>query len=679
MRKTNKHLIATLSVVIALVVVLCMSLIACDHTHNYSKQGKDKDYHWNYCPDDEVVDEASKEAHKDENSDGKCDVCGYEMAASDPSGDPSDPSGTPETPHIHNYSAQGKDSNKHWNYCPDDNAVEESSEADHVDDDVDGYCDVCNYEMGIVSEECVKVELVDGVPTLIVKGNIPEVQLDGEPVRPACVKLHANVETENFYWDDVCSHKWGFEFQVALTDLSYEETPWYWFHLYFYQDENPEEDAQKIHSCDLPRGDLLTVGQSIDYDSIRYTIKAWSDGEEIGTGLVIEATLHYELNVSEINIDTGNGLELIVKGTVSDGVKSLRLHANGNGSDEWFGAPVLVNDGQFEAKFDLTQLKVEDTPWCWFHIYLSKGDNVEEFKRDGKHDLQRGSLVADDVSVVYSDIRYSVVNSQQQLVIQPTPMPKYSVTDVKIDNTDGLKLVVTGTLSDNQRYLVIHADGNDAHYYGEKAVINDNAFTAEFDLTKLYVHDTPWCWFHIYTYEEENPAELSTGFNKDNLMRENYFSAGDSVSYKDITYTIQNQDQITIQPTSNIKDSTTIEFDVTGDVPVLVVKGMLPSAYADAKIHAYMDGDIYGESNISVEEGRFECRFDITQLEVKENTPWAWFHIYLYDAAGNKVGEFDLKRPDTVPVGYSYDHNGVRYTVQDNSQFVLNAVEITAE
>lgn len=535
MRKTTKHLIATLSVVIALVIVLSMSLIACDHTHNYSEQGKDENYHWNYCPDDEEIDETSKEAHKDENSDGKCDVCGYDGM------------------HVHDYTAQGKDSTQHWNYCPTDNAVDQSSKSSHVDSDVNGYCDVCGYEMGIVSEEVVKIELVEGVPTLIVKGNLPEFSEDGEPVEIGCVKLHADGDGNNLYWDNLCAHKWGYEFQAPLSDLTYGngQAPWYWFHIYAYADATPEDNAQYIGKQDLNRGSLLSVEQSLEYNGSSYTVKAWSDGNTIGDGLAIESKFFYEMNVFEINVDQSNGLELVVKGTVSDHITYLALHASGNGSDEWFGTPVAVNEGAFEARFDITQLTVVDTPWCWFHIYLSTSESSEGIEYVGKYNVQRGEMVPGNLSLDNDGIRYSVIDSQSQLVIQPTVIPSFSVSEVSVDTTDGLKLIVKGTLSESQKCLVIHADGNDSdEWFGEKATINGNNFEAEFDLTQLKLEGTPYCYFKVYTYAEENPADYNEGKQESNLPLGN-IEYGAHFDYNGIRYNVINpgwEGQLVIQP-----------------------------------------------------------------------------------------------------------------------------------
>lgn len=141
MKKFNK---VSLIVVMLIVVALCaMTIVACDHQHNYSEWGNDADGHWKYCPDDESIDESSKAPHSF-GSDGKCE-CGYEKPA--------------ETPgeHSHSYDANGdcscgdhqhvwsadydRDNNGHWIACIKNGCDGKKEEGCHSYD-ADGDC-VC--------------------------------------------------------------------------------------------------------------------------------------------------------------------------------------------------------------------------------------------------------------------------------------------------------------------------------------------------------------------------------------------------------------------------------------------------------------------------------------------------------------------------------------------------------
>ena len=77
MKKMQKWLL----VVFCVALGLC-SLLACvdnTHTHSFTEIGSDETNHWKYCKQDNVKDPASVEAHKDEDKNGKCDVCGHDV------------------------------------------------------------------------------------------------------------------------------------------------------------------------------------------------------------------------------------------------------------------------------------------------------------------------------------------------------------------------------------------------------------------------------------------------------------------------------------------------------------------------------------------------------------------------------------------------------------------------
>ena len=76
----NKKLLRTLATMAVGTVMVATSfgMTACGHKHaTESDWKKDSTNHWHVCDkDDEIFD---SEAHKDENNDNKCDVCGYVM------------------------------------------------------------------------------------------------------------------------------------------------------------------------------------------------------------------------------------------------------------------------------------------------------------------------------------------------------------------------------------------------------------------------------------------------------------------------------------------------------------------------------------------------------------------------------------------------------------------------
>lgn len=129
------------------------------HVHDYSELGFNNDNHWNYCscPDGSTaIDDSSVAAHVDVDADGKCDVCGHDVPI----------------PHVHNYSKIGYDDDYHWNYCPDDDDIDESSKSAHVDANWDEKCDVCGADVFADHEHDLTF-----VPNDVTK---PSVSVDGQ-------------------------------------------------------------------------------------------------------------------------------------------------------------------------------------------------------------------------------------------------------------------------------------------------------------------------------------------------------------------------------------------------------------------------------------------------------------------------------------------------------------------
>lgn len=103
-----------------------------EHTHTYEEAWtSDANEHWHAadCGHAVVTDKA---AHEDANNDGKCDECAYE-----------DPNHT----HTFDNTQWETDAGNHWHgaTCEHTGAMEDW--ARHSDEDVNGYCDVCNYLM----------------------------------------------------------------------------------------------------------------------------------------------------------------------------------------------------------------------------------------------------------------------------------------------------------------------------------------------------------------------------------------------------------------------------------------------------------------------------------------------------------------------------------------------------
>ena len=124
----------------------------------------DANNHWHECT--RCEEQLDKVAHADENSDGKCDTCGYTMTVI----------------HTHDYgTAWQSDENNHWNECT---CGDKASVALHADANNDGKCDICDYAMGNVENpgeniESEKTGLSGGAIAGIAVGSVAVAGLGG--------------------------------------------------------------------------------------------------------------------------------------------------------------------------------------------------------------------------------------------------------------------------------------------------------------------------------------------------------------------------------------------------------------------------------------------------------------------------------------------------------------------
>lgn len=136
-----------------------------------------------------------------------------------------------------------------------------------------------NYQYYDFDVEEVKVIVEGGkAPYLSVKGTVTEEIKD---VKLHCDYTESDGEKKSKLWDNLSQEEGRFEFKVELTDLSYDRTPWSWFHIYTYKG-----NATVGTSNDLPRGEFLSIGQEFTYNGVLYTIRAY---EGTGAQLAIQA------------------------------------------------------------------------------------------------------------------------------------------------------------------------------------------------------------------------------------------------------------------------------------------------------------------------------------------------------------------------------------------------------
>lgn len=382
MKYISRRIVALLGV-----AALTASLVACGeeaHTHDYSEWASNKTYHWKVCAEDGEKDQDSQEKHIDENADGQCDVCGYEVGI----------------PHEHSYTEWGSDADSHWKYCPEDGTKDPSSEDYHVDDDSNGACDVCGRDLSVpdvteVTVQSAEMTVIDGTPYLVIKGIMPS--------DIVCIKIHADGNGVNYFGDNVSTETGKFELHFDLSQVSTEGTPWLWFHLFTYATAEPADLSAVEQTIDTKVEGLLAVGAYMDCNGVRYTVKDNDYGM-----IVIQPT---KTTVTDIAVETEDGKPvLVVKGTMPTDIACIKLHADAEG-ENYYADNVATETGKFEFRFDLTKIR-HDGKWAWFHIWTYDNAEPEDpAAKETSEDLYRNSFLSDGVSMVYEGVCYETANS----------------------------------------------------------------------------------------------------------------------------------------------------------------------------------------------------------------------------------------------------------------------------
>ncbi len=537
-------------------------------------------------------------------------------------------------PHEHVYDQIGSDETTHWYYCAEDNEKDEDSIGGHVDEDLNGKCDVCDHTMAIPFNVAISGKDTDG----------QAVSLNGYTATITNGSVTENVIVKNgkIVWKNAA-------------DGTY----------------------------------TLSVSGAKQFESATLVI-----ANGAADAIVLNEVIPVEEKIALETLESVPAL--VVVGRIDSQLAQagcIKLHADGNGAHKYWDN---VSDRSDAYKFivPLNELSVDGTPWWFFHIYAyAEAEPAADATPVGKQDLPLGTINYGDVRD-YDGIRYTVINDKNsgQLVIQPTYIPAaIEITSVTVDQTDGIKLVVVGTY-ENVPCIKIHANNSSEAKFWNNLATEEGKLSFSIDLTEL-MSDGDWYWFHIYTYEEANPTDNTSGKQDSDLNRGSALTIKQEFQHDGIRYVIQAWNDVgdglainaSVIPTAKVT-VTSVAVD-TENTSVLVVKGTYENASC-IKLHADADyGDPkvkhhhYG-NNVSTTEGEFELHFDLTQIPA-DGTPWAWFHIYTYDVAEptdleEDATAFNLER-GSIPVGYSTDYNGIRYTVQDNNQFVIQPKAIPAK
>lgn len=694
MRKTIKAL------VLVLCLVLCMSvLFACNdseeptpdptpaaHEHDYTELKSDGDNHWYACPADDEIKPDSKVAHVDENRDGKCDVCQHAVDVIDRIGVSFEISGNDggTVTALNGVSVTiGYKKNSFTATIADGKfttneivpfgtyTVKADGYFDATVQIAAGAVDAVVLNVKKVVEDSIAIETIEGVPTLVVEGMIPEV----EDVTIGNVMLHFdatyNDTKYNYYFNNVSKYAGVYRFEMAITEIPvHKDTPWCWFHIYPYAEENPTKDSTPLTTdgdlCNLQRGDVA-VGTSVTYNEVAYTVQDQNQ-------FVLQAKALPKAVVESIELDfTQEKAELVVKGTTQPSVKGIVIHATANNDANFYGSNGTIADGKFECRFDFAEVvtaQLGDTPWCWFHIFTYNEENPGADKLadpDGRFDLERGTAFTAGSFVDYNGVRYEVID-KTQLVIQPKATPAMATTSIEFDTTgDVPTLVVKGDMPTDTPCVKLHIWSSGGERWWENVATDLGKYEFRAPISDLPAESSVY-YFHTWTYEVANAADDAT-HKQENVQRGELITAGSYVEYNGVRYRVNTADGLEIYPqTIDAQfDVQSISVDTTNGL-TLVVKGSTNTQIPCLKIHA--DGDsthYYGAAASVVTDGGgvFELRFDLTQLEVKTNTPWYWFHIYVYS---------DVEPADDASYAQKVDLQNGKFFFKDDQSWTYNQV-----
>lgn len=719
MRKLTKAIIAVLC------IVLCMSIFfACDpadepatHEHNYSELKSSATKHWYECPDDGEIKPDSEQAHYDENRDGKCDLCGHNVTVVDIKGVRFAIAGKDGKTDVSLNGVEVTISYKTNSFkatIADGQFVSteiipigeytvsaegyNSTTINITKDGIDAAVVILNKTH--IVENSVKIEEVEGVPTLIVEGMIPEI----ENVTIGNVMLHYDAqytaegadakETHHVYVANTSEYAGVYHFELPLNTLPINnDTPWCWFHIYPYAEENPTKDSTPLvtgSETDLARGDILQVGDTLDYDGVEYSVHAQDEGtENEGTQLVLQAKKipSTEITVKDIQFDKTNGFELVVKGTYVGKPGLIALHANDGSGNHYYGANISKTAGEIELRFDLTQLPVESNPWYWFHIYIYDDANpTDPSKYDSDVNLMRTGFFEVGDYDDYNGYRYSIKDQYNMVCISPSAIPTINnITSVEIKQVEEKPvLVVKGTTGKDVPCLKIHVNKGSDNFYGEGvSTIAGQEFELSFDMSQLNATGT--YWFHIWDYADAEPEDNSAKAGEFNLPISDFedVQKGKTFDYEDLRYTFK-ADYASVQlEITNVPKTvaTSIEFETIEGVPTLVIKGTVADGVPAIKLHAWHEEALYWD-NLSTEAGKMEFHVPVTALTHVGNV--CYFHTMTYDATAteNQYGpEVNVERGDLIAAGTYVEHNGIRYWVKadEGLQVVPVSIESVAQ
>lgn len=456
--------------------------------------------------------------------------------------------------------------------------------------------------------------------------------------------------------------------------------------------KNPHMDSDYDGICNIcgyKVGEAHThTFTEVDYDTVYHWLKCPSDGvkdnatleehvDENKDGKCDVCAFGVPLPIKEyIGIESRNYVyTLIVRGAMPEGVGCIKLHYEVNGVD-YFVSNTAGSSISYVFSLPLDNLPVENATLCKFDLYTYESalpsDDTAYLE---KINLVRGDFLPEDI-FEYKGNTYTIIDSESTLVIKSEVTPEFTVDSVELKAIEGKPyVVVCGIAPKLTPCIKLHAGVSEAHYYGDDVSNERGKFELRMDISQIPHAEGQWIFFHIYIYDSAEPQDYSVYAQRLSLMRNELISAGDSIEYNGIIYTVQDQSQLMIKtteaPTLKIADIVLNDAEIDGDT--IVIKGANRSVAKCVKLHVDADGknDKYWE-NVAAKasEGDIEFRVSIADLDLIAT--WS-FHIYAYlEEEPSSNAAYDVKgninRGKNFTVGQKITRNGRIYAVVSSKQ-----------
>jgi len=257
------------------------------------------------------------------------------------------------------------------------------------------------------SDLAVSLKSENGLPMLVVTGKFViggEVALQVYSADSRLGKIY-NVSGESVKGED------GEEFQteIDLSQIVVESGAGVWFDIKLRTGTGANYDLSDS---------VADMAQTLKHGTATFEFKTYDHVLKINYAF-------YDFGVSRTYIDTSDadiGPVLIVEGAYNDSVREIKLYVEAN-KKGYYWTNTGSEKGKFRFEVKLSELPIDDTPWCWFHLSVYKGNATVASETVN---LARGTEIAFGAAYDFNGVTYTVkaynnIPTETQLVIQGEP------------------------------------------------------------------------------------------------------------------------------------------------------------------------------------------------------------------------------------------------------------------